>query len=150
MSKKFIKMVTSVSRLDRLIRKGKTDGTRDLGLKSSHTLLLYLLEQKPEGYLFADLCQDSDSDSGLCSRTLKELRQAGLVEKIGEEGRYKALYFLSEEGRKQAQYISQRIDEAETLVREGISEEDMETFYKVAQALAVNLEQLPAKWRKTT
>lgn len=148
MSTRFMTMVSTVSRLDRLIRKKKMDGMRDLGLKSSHTLILYLLQGNPQGLTFGELTDLSHSDAGLLSRTLKDLVSKGYVVKDGEEGRYKALYTLSRQGNDLALQIVRRIEQAEAFVRQGISDQDMELFYSIAGRLADNMEQLPEIWRK--
>lgn len=147
MSYRFLHFSESIARLDRLMRKAKMNGTRDLGLKSSHTMILYLLHEKPEGRSFAEMAALSISDTGLMSRTLKELRDLNLIEKIEVDGKYKAVYQLTSEGRARASSIAARIEQAENIVSADISEEDVNAFYRVADQITRNIEKLPSQWR---
>lgn len=149
MSKRFLSLSESVSRLDRELRRVKMQGMKEFGLKSSHTLVLYLLYTQPEGCSFAQLAEGSSSDAGLLSRTLHELRDLHLIEKNGEDGKYKQIYVLSEQGKDYGASISRRIEEAEQLVRQDLDEQDLETFYKVAAQISKNLSELPDQWRNT-
>ena len=80
-----------------------------VGLKAAHTAVLYALSGHSEGLQFAEVAAACDLDPALISRTFSELIAAGMVEKQGEPGRYRARYVLTEQGSLQTAKIRQVI-----------------------------------------
>lgn len=142
----FMRLVRTIGELDRRIRRGKGNGMKDLGLKSSHTVLLYLLDQNPEGLPFTELKTLASMDAGQASRTLQDLQDRGLIEK-NDTRQYRIPIRLSEEGKETARIVSARVNEAQAMVRQGISEEQLESFYDTCSKMLENLNKLPETWR---
>ena len=94
---RFLKFTLSLSRLNKKVQAVKTAGMGMVGLKAAHTAVLYALSGHSEGLQFAEVAAACDLDPALISRTFSELIAAGMVEKQGEPGRYRARYVLTEQ-----------------------------------------------------
>lgn len=139
MSQRFTRFTMTLSRLNKLIQKLKTDGMSPYGLKAVDTLCIYQLEACGE-MSFAEVAERCELDQALVSRTLRELVKNGMVEKQGLPGRYNATYRLTPEGEKRAVEIRAIITAVQTRADEGITPEDLEVFYRVLNRLTVNFE----------
>lgn len=95
---RFLKFTLSLSRMNKKVQAVKTAGMGMVGLKAAHTAVLYALSGHSEGLQFAEVAAACDLDPALISRTFSELIAAGMVEKQGEPGRYRARYVLTEQG----------------------------------------------------
>lgn len=93
-----MKFTLSLSRMNKKVQAVKTAGMGMVGLKAAHTAVLYALSGHSEGLQFAEVAAACDLDPALISRTFSELIAAGMVEKQGEPGRYRARYVLTEQG----------------------------------------------------
>ena len=141
MTERFTTFTIRISRLNKLIQKLKTDGMGRFGLKGVDTLCLYLLGL--EGSMtFGEIAQHCDLDPALVSRTLSGLTRKGMVRKDGEPGKYRTPYTLTEEGRALTQQITSIIHTVQTQADEGISQEELATFYRVLGKLTDNFEQM--------
>lgn len=78
----------------------------------------------------------------LISRTFSELIAAGMVEKQGEPGRYRARYVLTEQGSLQTAKIRQVIGLVQENADKNIAPEDLQTFYRVLEQLLNNFEEM--------
>ena len=92
---RFLKFTLSLSRINKKVQAVKTAGMGMVGLKAAHTAVLYALSGHSEGLQFAEVAAACDLDPALISRTFSELIAAGMVEKQGEPGRYRARYVLT-------------------------------------------------------
>ena len=99
---RFLKFTLSLSRMNKKVQAVKTAGMGMVGLKAAHTAVLYALSGHSEGLQFAEVAAACDLDPALISRTFSELIAAGMVEKQGEPGRYRARYVLTEQGSLQS------------------------------------------------
>lgn len=106
---RFLKFTLSLSRMNKKVQAVKTAGMGMVGLKAAHTAVLYALSGHSEGLQFAEVAAACDLDPALISRTFSELIAAGMVEKQGEPGRYRARYVLTEQGSLQTAKIRQVI-----------------------------------------
>mgnify|MGYP004707966675 CR=1 FL=1 len=74
---------------------------------------------------------------------VKQMEQKGYIARVAVERdcRLKRLCLL-EKGEKLHERFLQNIDNVEEKVREGIDEEEVQTFFKVAKQIRDNLEQM--------
>ena len=86
MDSRFFRLTTSLGRLQKLIRKIKTEGMGRGALKGSDTVVLCQLAAYPQGQRFAELTERCELDPALISRTLAGLTRACYVNKEGAPG----------------------------------------------------------------
>lgn len=146
MSVRFSKFTVSLNRLSRLIRKLKMNGMKEFSLKGEQTAILYQLYEHQQGLQFSALVSLCSLDAALVSRNIKKLRELDYVDKTGEEGKYKALIYLTDKGRHLMKEVGAIIDQVESEAAKDISDSDLEIFYKVLDKITYNLENLPADW----
>ena len=120
---RFLKFTLSLSRMNKKVQAVKTAGMGMVGLKAAHTAAC-------------------DLDPALISRTFSELIAAGMVEKQGEPGRYRARYVLTEQGSLQTAKIRQVIGLVQENADKNIAPEDLQTFYRVLEQLLNNFEEM--------
>ena len=140
MDSRFFRLTTSLGRLQKLIRKIKTEGMGRVALKGSDTVVLCQLAAYPQGQRFAELTERCELDPALISRTLAGLTRAGYVNKEGAPGKYNALYTLTPDGQQCADRVDAVIAAFRRQADNGITPEELETFYSVLQRMTANLE----------
>lgn len=145
MDDRFLQFTIAISRMNKEIQSFKTDGMGRLGLKATHTTVLYILLGEPEGLRFSQITARSDLDQALVSRTLADLAASGLVEKLGESGRYNAPYRLTADGERQARQIALAIRAVQEGADQGIDPQELAVFYKVLGQLLHNFEAMTAQ-----
>ena len=67
MNDRFIRLSVSLSRLQKVIQRIKTDGMNRIELKAGHTLVLCQLDAAPDGYRFSELTERCDLDPAMIS-----------------------------------------------------------------------------------
>lgn len=106
-------------------------------LKGYH--LMYLVRLESCGPQAArDLSHALDADKGHTSRVLSDLISYGYVEKSGPERM--ASLSLTDEGRKLASHALSSIRELDLRLRQAVSQEDLEAFLRVLDALSRSLD----------
>lgn len=146
MSVKFVRFTLSINKVTKLIRKLRMDGMNQFNLKGESTQILYQLYEHEQGMSFKDLVQECGLDPAMISRNLKKLVENQIVYKTGEDGRYKATYYLSDKGWQVMRKVDAIINQVEKEALKGISESEMDLFYKILSKLMYNLENLPGDW----
>ena len=73
MNDRFIRLSVSLSRLQKVIQRIKTDGMNRIELKAGHTLVLCQLDAAPDGYRFSELTERCDLDPAMISRVLADV-----------------------------------------------------------------------------
>ena len=139
MNDRFIRLSVSLSRLQKVIQRIKTDGMNRIELKAGHTLVLCQLDAAPDGYRFSELTERCDLDPAMISRVL-----ADLVQKCGAPGKYNAIYRLTEAGRDRAVRVRAVVADVSRRADEGIDPGELAIFYKVLAQLTENLEAVEA------
>ena len=141
MKQRFETFVTAIGQISRSLQKLKSSEMADFGLKGTHVMCLYQLQQHESGLTSAQLVQLCDEDKAAISRCISELQQRGLVETPeNTEKRYRKILTLTEEGRKVAAGMDKKIIDAVMNAAQGYSQEERETFYHVLLQVAENLQ----------
>jgi len=80
-------------------------------------------------------------DRSLISRELEPLKELGYIETDGDPSKrnYNAKIKLTEKGKEVADNIGKVALEVQTLADKGISEEELDSFYKTLEKLSKNL-----------
>ena len=140
MVERFEKFSTLIASINKYVLKIEADEMIRMGLKGSFAQYLVAMNRYPEGVTSTMLCEICDKDKGAVSRAIAEMQDKGLVNQRGLLGsRYRAKHTLTEEGKRIAEYVSQKAVQAVAMANVGLSEEDRQAFYKVLEIYYCNL-----------
>ena len=132
------RFILLVEEMQKTIRKIKLASALDLGVKGVHVFWLERLHGHPEGLTAAELAQQSMVDRSLISREIEALESTGYV-RLLDDGRR---YVLTERGIPIADEIVKRASAVQAAVNNGITEEELEEFYKTFEKLRDNFRTL--------
>lgn len=146
MKKRFETFTQQIARINRNVRKIKTEEMEEFNLKSPHVSCLYYLYK--DGTMTAkQLCDVCDEDKAAISRSIDFLENNGyLVCKSKTEKRYKSPLELTAKGKQVGQVIANKIDNVLALASEGLSDGDREVFYKSLILISENLQKFCDKY----
>lgn len=143
MSTRYEYFSTSISAIYHHIQKIERSEMEKYGLKGSFAQYLLVMTRYPDGITAAELCEVCDKDKGAVSRALSALEQKGLILRpTEEESRYRALIQLTDQGKKAAEFVSQRSTLAVELAGNGLNDADRQTFYAALELIATNLHKI--------
>ena len=141
MKQRFETFVTAIGQISRSLQKLKSSEMADFGLKGTHVMCLYQLQQHEAGLTAAQLTQLCDEDKAAISRSISELLDRGLVcSPEHSEKRYRKIIMLTDEGKEITAAMDQKISGAVMSAARGYSQEDREIFYHVLLQVAENLQ----------
>ena len=145
MENRFKMFTVLTSKINRCIRKIKTEEMAEFDLKSTHVSCLYYLYS--ENTLTAkELCDICDEDKAAISRSLEYLENNGYLKCESKTvKRYKSPIELTEKGKIIAYKISEKIELILEEASIGLSEENRVIFYKSLSLISENLEKLCEK-----
>lgn len=137
---RFGAFVTGITACYKHIQRIKNMEMTELGLKGTHVMCIFHLNQNPEGLTAARLCQLCDEDKAAISRTLAELERLGYVRTSVQPGKkYRAPVCLTEAGETAALRINGLIENWVTAGGAGLTLEQREEFYRSLELIASNL-----------
>ncbi len=141
---RFTKLALLIDGIHKSIHKMKVEAAPHLGVKAVHVFWIYELMNHEEGLTATELAQGTMIDRSLVSREIAILKKKGFV--CTEEGsgkrNYNARIFLSEEGKALAERILERVKQVQIDVDRGITEEELDSFYKTLTKLSGNFVEL--------
>lgn len=124
----------SIARIER-VEMGK------YGLKGPHAQCLLAMGRYTEGITAARLCEVCEKDKAAISRTVAELEEAGMILREEQGGkRYRASLTLTDKGREVAKNVNDLVDLAVSRASAGYDAEKRETFIRVLNLVAGNLQ----------
>ena len=140
-SKRFRRFVLLVDGIHKSVQKIKYNNAPDFGVKGVHTLWVYELLCHPEGMTASELANESMIDRSLISREIERLKEIGYIETDDNNGKrnYNTKIRLTERGREVAASIGEIAMDVQTRANAGISESDLEGFYRTLEKLNKNL-----------
>ena len=138
---RFRRFVLLVEGTHKAVQKIKFNRAPDFGVKGVHTLWVYELLLHPEGITASELAAQSMIDRSLISRELEPLKELGYIETDGDPSKrnYNAKIKLTEKGKEVASNLGKIALEVQTLADNGISEEELDSFYKTLEKINKNL-----------
>lgn len=141
-----------ITGLYRDIQKIKGHWNKELGMKSVHLFWVYLLRRYPEGLTASELSRYSQTNRSLISREINELVQLGYVktDRQSEHRRYGWKFLLTDQGKVTAEQISRIAMQIQNQVNAGISDADLEIFYRTSQTLLQNFNRITAELSEDT
>ena len=129
---RFELFVTLTANASKEIQRLKAHKMQKYRLTAAHTnCICRLAKAGSEGLTQTELVRLEMMDPSQISRVLRELWAKGYVQPEGEGGTYRRHYRLTEEGMRVARELDVIIEEIRGYVVDGLSEADMDTFYRV-------------------
>ena len=146
---RFEEFSTLIGSINNNINKIKSRYISRFDFKSVHVLWIYLLKNHPEGLTASELATLTKTNRSLISREINSLVEKGIIktEQKGEHRRYGWKFFLTEKGSETALQIASIVNGVQHSVDEGISEADLEIFYRTLNILSDNFENIIAEGR---
>ena len=142
MEERFKTFTVLIAKINRNIRRIKTEEMAEFDLKSPHVSCLYYL-YKSESLTAKELCDVCEEDKAAISRSLDYLEQAGyLTCNSTAKKRYKTPLELTEKGRETGKQVAEKIDNVLSLASVGLSEENRVIFYQSLALISDNLQSI--------
>ena len=142
-SERFYSFVQLIDGVHKLIQKIRIDTAPYLGVKSVHIFWIYELYANPHGLTATELATKNMISRSLISREIEALHQDGYVEiheiSAGKRKNYNARITLTEKGKSLAQQIVFEGVSVQNRVNQGITEEELASFYATLNKLCNNL-----------
>lgn len=138
---RFEKFTLLIDGIHKCIHKIKVDTAPALGIKSVHVFWLYKLLQHPEGLTPMEIAELSMIDRSLVSREIALLKKNGYVrteEQTGGKRNYNARLTLTDEGAALSKRIYEIVTDIQRTVDDGVSEEELKSFYATLEKLNKN------------
>ena len=138
MEKIFENFTITILRLNKLVHKIKNFEMQEYGLKTIHVMCVYYLNCHADGITASELTKLTLEDKAAISRALKLLQEKGYASY--DPNKYNAEIRLTDEGKKLADFISQKADRAVSAGSYDFTEEQRNSFYTQLLTIADNLE----------
>ncbi len=142
-TQRFYLFTQLIDGVHKCIHKLKIDTAPYLGIKSVHIFWVYELYMHPEGLTAAELAGRSMISRSLISREIESLQKNGYIEIAqaphGKRRNYNSAILLTEKGRELAGHITREGMAVQDAVNQGISPEELESFYATLEKLYENL-----------
>lgn len=139
METRFKAFTILLSKINKSIRKIKTEEVKIYNLKGIHVSYLYYIYL--EGSITAvQLCHYCGEDKAAVSRNLEYLEQNGFIKCNSKtKKRYNSTFELTEKGYEAGNHIFKKVDETLELANAGIDENDRLIMYRTLSKLNDNL-----------
>ena len=146
MQERFQTFTVLIARLNRCIRKIKTEEMAEFDLKSSHVSCLYYL-YKMVSLTARELCDLCREDKANISRAIKYLENNGYLVCTSKcIKRYQSPLRLTELGKQVGERISAKIDHILEQASAGLTEEQRVAMYRALDLISGNLQSLCASY----
>ena len=131
MFERFERFTVLITKINRAVRRIKTQEMQGLDLKSPHVSCLYYLQKTPM-MTATQLCQKTSQDRAAMSRALDFLEKNDyLVCLSDEKKRYNSPLKLTEKGERVAKVVVEKIDNVLAQTAGTMSEEDRMKMYQM-------------------
>ena len=130
-----------ISAIYRNIQKLQREEMVKYGLKGAYAQYLMTIRRFQNGITCSELCDICDRDKAAVSRIIVDLEKKGLLERRGQNNNlYRALLFLTEEGKRAADFVSERAKIAVEKAGLRFNEEQRNQFYSALGLISTNLQ----------
>ncbi len=154
----FFRFSSAVDAMVKAVQRYKNSKMSEFGLRGMHLMFLCCLSHEDGGLTSSELADRCGVDKAFISRIAHELIVSGYIEYSDDGGegiiqrtlasKYKKKLRLTERGNGIMPRINEMIDEAVKKVTNGLTSEQIKTFYKVLGVLEANLSALDAQANK--
>lgn len=138
---RFEDFVTGITVCYRYIQRIKAMEMTELGLRGTHVMCLYYLNQSPEGLTASRLSTLCCEDKAAVSRTLAELEAKGYLKNAEPGKKYRAPLVLTHTGREAALRIHSLVEQWVGLGGDGLTDAERSAFYATLGKIASNLKE---------
>lgn len=146
MQERFMNFTVLITRINRSIRRLKTEEMKKWGLKSHHVSCLYYL-YKSESLTATELCDICGEDKASLSRAIEFLEDEGYIFcNSKSQKRYRSPLELTEKGSEAAKCISDKVDNVLKATADGVSDEERRIMYKALNSICLSLEKLEEEY----
>ena len=146
MQERFNTFTVLIAKINRTIRRIKTEEMAGFDLKSTHVSCLYYLYIN-EALTTKELCDICMEDKASVSRSIEYLENKGYLKPAEKESkRYKRLLELTEKGKEIGKKLFEKINEILDQSSEGISEDVRQTMYRSLESISENLQKICDKY----
>lgn len=142
MEHRFETFTLLISGINRCIRKIKSQEMAEFNLKSPHVSCLYYLYRTPS-LTASELCEMCEEDKANVSRSIHYLEENGYLTCQSTSGkRYQCPITLTEEGRRVARHITDRVNAVLLGVGKDLSDQERDTLYHALDVIYGDLQEL--------
>lgn len=129
---RFEMFLSAINQIYRSIQQIKSAEMHVLGLKGSHFICLYYLNQYEEGLTHSEIAQKCYLDKAAISRILNQLEACDCIEMLNHKDNrsYRKKIVLTEKGREICKTITKQINQVIEKVELSVSDEEREIFYR--------------------
>lgn len=143
MNNRFEIFSTSVTHLVKTLQMLKSRKMAQYDLKGTTCLCLCQILASESGLTASELSAKGDIDKAQVSRCMTELIEKGFAYREERSGRrYKQKYLLTDTGRVAARDIVKTTNCIQDIAENGLSDEELATFYRVLDQMCENFEML--------
>ena len=142
MVERFQVFTVLISKINRAIKKIKTEEMEEFNLKSPHVSCLYYL-LKADSLTAKELGDICAEDKASLSRSLEHLESEGYIECDSNlKKKYKSALVLTDKGRFVAEKVAGKVDRILDIAGNGLTEEKRTVLYESLRLISDNLENL--------
>ena len=140
---RFEQFCNAISSIHLSIQRIEREQMSRYGLKGPHAQCLLTMARHPQGITAARLCQLCEKDKAAISRTVAELEAAQMISREDPSGkRYRTMLCLTPRGLAVAEEVRELVSQAVSQASEGYDDRTRETFVRVLNLIAGNLQNL--------
>ncbi|MBE6608724.1 MAG: hypothetical protein E7633_09245 [Ruminococcaceae bacterium] len=142
MQERFNTFTVLIAKINRTIRRIKTEKMAEFDLKSTHVSCLYYLYIN-ETLTSKELCDICMEDKASVSRSIEYLENNGYIKPAEKESkRYKRLLELTEKGKTVGERLFEKINNILDQASDGISNDERDTMYRSLESISDNLQKI--------
>ena len=142
MEQRFETFTVLIARLNRSIKRLKSEQMAQLELKGPYVSCLYYL-YRCGPLTAAELCDRCDEDKAAISRSLDYLEQNGYLQSRSTKAKkYKSPLTLTDKGQQAGEEVARRIHHIVELASAGLTQQEREVMYRAMEKISDNLERL--------
>lgn len=141
MKDRFETFTVHIAKINRNIKRIKTEEMSEYNLNGTHVSCLYYLYKHNSSLTAKELCDVCDEDKASISRSLDHLeKQSLIVCESKTEKKYNSPLTLTEKGSIIGKSIANKIEKIVDLAGLGLSEDDRKIFYRTLLLISNNLQ----------
>ena len=135
---RFELFTTTITQIYKNLQRIKMQEMSGFELRGTYVMCMFELNRNPEGLTITQLSQLCGEDKAAISRTVSELVKRGLVTSNNDK-KYRAPLILTKEGKETACKIDALASTAVEAGSNGLTPEELKTFYKALTTISDNL-----------
>lgn len=140
---RYVVFSTYIEKLYKDIQKVKTERMNRFGLRSTDVSVLIMASRHPDGLTVTELATECGVDKAVVSRATHILLLQGYMTYTNNILRnYRKKIKLTEKGIATVESISQLAEQAVSEVSQGISQSDLDNFYRTLEKITQNISRL--------